>query len=144
MLTSVQYLSFRSFKLLSKSIKKLQNKFWIKIGHHRFYVKHLVTLYLDINWSISGLIEIWSLPNLDKYWYTKPKFVQYTAMLWLDIVQQPCTDIFWEMDSRLTGYASMASNPGPVESYSGKREPNWPLIQGINEIKIDIFLELKD
>ena len=89
-------------------------------------------------------MEIWSLPNLDKYWYTKPKFVQYTAMLWLDIVQQPCTDIFREMDSRLMGNTSMASNSGHVESYSRKREPNWPLIQGIKKIKIDIFLELKD
>ena len=140
MLTSVQYLSFRSFNLLSKSIKKLQNKFWTKIELYHFHVKHLVTLYQDISWAISGLTEIWSLPNLDKFWYTKPKFVQYTAMLRLDIVQQSCTDISREMDYRLTGNTSMASNPGPVESYSGKREPNRPLIQGIQKIKIDIFL----
>ena len=88
-------------------------------------------------------MEIWSLPNLDKYWYTKPKFVQYTAMLWLDIVQQPCTDIFQEMDSRLIENTSMAPNPGPLESYSGKKEPNWTLIQGIQKITNDVFLELK-
>ena len=34
-----------------------------------------------------------------------------------------------EMASRFLGNTSMASNPGPKESNSGKRGSNWPLIQ---------------
>ena len=37
----------------------------------------------------------------------------------------------------------MASSPGPHESYSGKREPNSPLLQGFPNNEMDILLEVK-
>ena len=52
-------------------------------------------------------------------------------------------DFFPEMADQFPGINSVASNPGPKESYSGKREPNWPLIQGFAKYEIVIFLELK-
>ena len=38
----------------------------------------------------------------------------------LDLVTL-CTDTFWEMASQFLGNTSVASNPGPHESYSGKK-----------------------
>ena len=96
-------------------------KTWIRHRAHICYcfislTDHQFRFQLDLKCK-SDLKKFWN-------WFRLDSDLKCTT-LWLQ-----STDIYWEKASRFQGNTSLASNPGPQESYSWKRESNWPLIQG--------------
>ena len=105
-----------------------KNKFSLESDLNQFWIR-----------SESYLNQIWitSESVLNQIWISFDSDFECTSFLLQSTVN------YREMVSQLPRNISMAPNPGPKETYSGKRESNWPLIQDFPKYEIYILLELK-